>query len=145
MNPDTVTEETAPVIAQIDPDQLARVYIKIRDARAAATAAHEKNDKGLKDKMKLIENVLLGYLNDGKMESVRTESGTFYKQEDILPRAEDWGTLYEWIKENDAFDFLEKRIKKTEVKTYMDSHDNETPPGVAVMREWAVRVRRNNT
>jgi hypothetical protein len=132
-------------VTQIDPDQLARVYIRIRDAKAAATAAYEKEDQAFKAKMKLIENVLLGYLNDGNMESVKTQSGTFYKQEDILPRAEDWGTFYEWIKENDAFDFLEKRIKKTEVKTYMEAHDNETPPGVAVMREYVVRVRRNNT
>lgn len=138
-------EEPSPVVMQIDPDQLARVYIKIRDAKMAATATYEKADAAFKAKLKMIENVLLGYLNDGKMESVKTESGTFYKQEDVLPRGEDWGAFYEWVKENDAFDFLERRIKKTEVKTYMEAHDGELPPGVAVMREYVVRVRRNNT
>ena len=140
-----VTEETVQATFAIDPDQLARVYIKIRDAKMAATAAHEKADAEFKRKLKLIENVLLGFLNDGGMESVKTESGTFYKQEDILPRGEDWGAFYEWVKENDAFEFLERRIKKTEVKTYMESHDGELPPGVAVLREYVVRVRRNNT
>lgn len=130
---------------KVDVNRLARVYIRIRDAKQAATSAYEAEDRKFKEKLKMIENVLLSYLNDGNIESVRTEEGVFYKQQDILPRGEDWGAFYEWVKENDAFDFLERRIKKTEVKTYMESHDGELPPGVSVMREYVVRVRRNNS
>lgn len=128
---------------KIDPEQLARVYIKIRNAKAAATAAYERQDADFKAKLKLIETTLLGFLQENNVTSVRTNDGTFYKEESIIPTGADWGAFYEWVKENDAFDFLERRIKKTEVKTYMDTHDGHVPPGVSVFREYVVRVRKN--
>jgi hypothetical protein len=37
---------------------------------------------------------------------------------------------------------LERRFKKTFVKDYRESNEGAIPPGVSVMREFTVRVRR---
>ena len=47
------------------------------------------------------------------------------------------------MKQNDAFDALERRIKKTFVSEYMENNGGAIPPGVSVYRQYAVRVRRN--
>jgi hypothetical protein len=127
----------------MDLGKLVKTYIKIRDARAEKKKAFELEDGQLKEHLGKIEAVLLGHLNTTGGESVRTDEGTFYKQEEITPTGSDWDRLYAWVKEEDAFDALERRIKKTFIKEYMETHEGALPPGVSVHREYVVRVRRS--
>lgn len=127
----------------MDLDQIVRVYVKIRDARAAAAKEAKERDAELKDKLSKLEAVLLNHLNTTKADSVKTSEGTFYRQEDLIPTGSDWEAFYAWVKENDAFDALERRIKKTFIAEYIEAHDGEIPPGVSVYREHVVRVRRS--
>jgi hypothetical protein len=128
----------------MDHSQLVKVYIKIRDKRSEIKKAYEAEDKVLKDKLTLLENTMLASLNASGSESVRTEDGTFYRQEEITPNVADWGAFYDYIKANDAFDALERRAKKTFVVDYMEAHEGETPPGVSIFRQYVARVRRNS-
>lgn len=126
----------------MDINKLVKVYTKIRDARKALADTFAKEDSGLKTQQTRIEGELLRFLQESKLDSVRTDSGTFYRQEDITPRGDDWEAFYAWVKEHDAFDALERRIKKTFVKEYMEGHEGAIPPGVTVFREYVVRIRR---
>lgn len=128
----------------MDTERLARAYVKIRDARKVLNREFEDKDNDLKDKLKLIEGQMLKFLQDSKMDSAKTKSGTFYKQEEITPTGADWDKIYDWIKKDDAFDALEKRLKKTFVKEYMEAHKGTPPPGVTVYREFVVRVKRGD-
>jgi len=85
---------------------------------------------------------MLGFLNSSQIDSVATPTGTFYRQEEITPTCADWHTFHGWIKDNDAFDFLEKRVTKKAVKDYMESNAGAIPPGLSIFREFVVRVRR---
>lgn len=124
-------------------DRFTKVYIKIRDKRAELKAAFDKEDSDLKLKQESLENAMLAQMNATGAKSVRTDFGTVYRQEEVKPSASDWDSLYRWIKENDAFDALERRVKKTFVTEYMETHDGALPPGVSVHREFVVRVRRS--
>ena len=62
----------------------------------------------------------------------------------MIPTGQDWEAFYDWIKEHDAFDALERRIKRTFVSKYMDDNDGAIPPGVNVFRRYTVEVRKNN-
>lgn len=126
----------------LDLGRLTKAHINIRDARAALKKQYDDADVDLKASQERLENAMLDHLNKHGMESVRTEFGTFYKQEDIKPSGSDWQALYDWIKEHDAWDALERRIKKTFVSEYMEAHQGSLPPGVSVHREFVVRVRR---
>lgn len=124
-------------------DKVAKVYIKIRDKRSELKKAYEAEDLKLKDQLETLDSFLLGTLQNLGVESVRTEHGTIYKSLAIKPNCEDWTSFYEFIKENDAFDALERRVKKSFVVTYMEDHSDEPPPGVAVQKEWTVTIRRS--
>lgn len=127
----------------MDINKLTSVHLKIRDARSDLKRKFEEEDRKLKIKQERIENEMLRFLQDSNTGSVRTESGTFYRQEEITPTGSDWDAFYRWVRENDAFDALERRIKKTFVKEYMETHEGGIPPGVSVYREYVVRVRRS--
>jgi hypothetical protein len=136
------TAPAPPPTAVLDVNAVTAAYIKIRDARTDAKRVFEAEDDRLKAAQERLESVLLSHLNIHGMETVRTEAGTFYKQEEIKPSCADWTAYYAWIKENDAFDGLEKRVGKTFIKDFMEAHDGMLPPGVSVHRESVVRVRR---
>jgi hypothetical protein len=127
----------------MDINKLVSVYTKIRDKRSEIKRAYEAEDDALKAQLVKLEGVLLGHLNTTNSDSIRTEAGTFYRQQDVTPSASDWAAFYDWIKQNDAFDALERRVKKTFVTEYMEANDGAIPPGVSVYRQYVVRVRKN--
>lgn len=126
----------------MDTAKLAKAYIKLRDARAQMKRQFEEQDSALKAKQERLEAEMLRFLQESNTDSVKTVAGTFYRQEEITPTGADWDAFYKWVAENDAFDFLERRIKKTAIKEYMEMNSGAIPPGVSVYREFVVRVRR---
>jgi hypothetical protein len=132
----------APAAPALDLSRIVKAHINIRDARANLKRDYDSSDKDLKEAQSKLEAALLDHLNKHGMESVRTECGTFYAQEEMTPSASDWNAVYKWIEENDAWDLLEKRLKKTFVKEYAEAHGGGLPPGVSVFRERVLRVRR---
>jgi KaiC/GvpD/RAD55 family RecA-like ATPase len=126
----------------LDLSRITQAHINIRDARHDLKRQFEEADADLKRAQQKLEAAMLDHLNKHGMDAVRTEFGTFYAQEEITPSASDWNALYEWIKEHDAWEALERRIKKTFIKEYQEAHSGGLPPGVSVFRERIVRVRR---
>ena len=61
----------------------------------------------------------------------------------IKPSCEDWNGFYTWIAENEAFDALERRVKKSFITTYMEDNKGELPPGINVTQEYTVTIRRS--
>lgn len=126
----------------MDTNKLTRAHIRIRDERTKLTRAYETRDAELKAMQTRLEAAMLQTLNTSNSESIRTDAGTFYKQEEVIPVGNDWDAFYNWVAQHHAFDALERRIKKGFVKEYMETHEGGLPPGVSVLREYAVRVRR---
>jgi len=118
-------------------------YISLRDHRADVKKEFDTKDQELKDQLEQLENKMLSHLHDMGATSIKTDAGTIYKQENITPTGSDWEIFYSWVVANDAFDALEKRIRKTFIKEYMDTHEGSIPPGVSVYREYVARVRRS--
>lgn len=133
----TTVEKPAPTL-----NNLAKVYVKMRDKKAELKRAFDEEEGKLKAKMTIIEVEMLRILNAQDANSINTEHGTVIRQQEIKPSCSDWGAFYDWIKEHDAFDALERRVKSSFIKEYMADNDEALPPGVAVMREFVVRVRR---
>lgn len=127
----------------MDNAKMVRVYLKMRDARTALKRQFEEEDGKIKAQMEKLEIAMLKHLQDSNSDSVRTDAGMFYRQEEITPTGSDWEAFYQWIKDNDAFDALERRVKKTFIKEYAETHNGGIPPGISVYREYVVRVRRS--
>jgi hypothetical protein len=126
----------------MDLNKVVSTYLRIRAKRAEIKRVYEEQDAELKGQLKTLEAFMLGKLNADNADNIKTEAGTFYRQEDITPTGSDWQALYKWIAENDAFDALERRIKKGFITEYMETHEGGLPPGVSVFREYVVRVRK---
>lgn len=127
----------------MDNAKMVRVYLKMRDARTALKRQFEEDDTKIKAQMEKLEIAMLRHLQDSNSDSIRTDAGMFYRQEEVTPTGSDWDAFYQWVKDNDAFEALERRIKKTFVREYMETHNGGIPPGVSVYREYVVRVRRS--
>jgi hypothetical protein len=127
----------------MDYNKMVQVYVKIRDRRSELKKAFEAEDNALKAKQELLENTMMGGLDTMGVESIRTEHGTVYKSETMIPSAADWAAVYAYIREHDAFEMLEKRLTRKAVKEFMEAHDGGLPPGVQVFRKYEVNVRRS--
>lgn len=126
-------------------DMIVQAFSAIRDARTAKRQAYEKEDLALEEDQRKLKVLMLELLNATGAKSIATEHGTVYRTEKIKPSAADWTTIYDWIAENpERFELLEKRLKSTFVKDFMEEHEGQVPPGVNVHREYEVSVRRPN-
>lgn len=123
-------------------DKVAATYVKIRDKRGELKKQYEAEDLKLKDQLDTLESFFLGTLKDMGAESVRTKHGTIYRSLDVKPSCEDWNAFYAWIAENDAFDALERRVKKSFITSFMEDNKDELPPGITVVKEYIAKVLR---
>lgn len=139
----TGARQAAEKVLEPSVDKLVDVYIKLRDRRAARTSQYEKEDKTDKEKMEVVEAALLKRAEEEGVTGFKTEHGTTYVDVKYLCSGADWGAFYNWMKENDALDMLERRIKSTSIKTYMEENEGAIPPGVNVMSVRQMKVRRN--
>jgi len=130
---------------QINLAKVAQAYTAIREHRAAKKRAFEREDEALEADQDKLKALMLQVMNAGGLQSVRTEYGTIYRTEKVKPSAADWSAVYAWIAESpERFELLERRLKSTFVKQYMDDNAGQLPPGVNAHREYEVAVRRPN-
>jgi hypothetical protein len=123
-------------------DKVAATYVKIRDKRGELKKQYEAEDLKLKDQLDTLESFFLQTLQDLGVESARTKHGTIYRSLDVKPSCEDWNAFYAWIAENDAFDALERRVKKSFITSFMEDNKDELPPGIIVVKEYIAKVLR---
>ena len=132
-------------MSEVSIDRLVATYIKIRDARAAASSEHKKRDAELKEQLDLINNALLAKAHEDGVTGFTVKGvGTTYIDVELRCSGADWGVFYNWMKENDALDMLERRIKSTEIKKYMDEHEGAIPPGVNTFSQQIMKIRKSS-
>jgi hypothetical protein len=126
----------------MDIGEMVELQQAIKSARSEAKREWEASDNALKADEQRVEMAILKFLMDNNIKSVRTDFGTAFQFEDVIPTCSDWNAFYDWVRDNGAFDALEKRIKKTYVKEMLDA-TGELPAGVSIIRENVVRVRKS--
>lgn len=133
--------------AAINLGRVVQAYTAIRDARTVKRHAWEAEDLALEQDQDKLKVLMLGILNSTGADSIRTEYGTAIRSLKVKPSAADWSAIYQWIlADPDRFELLERRVKATFVKQYMEENGGAAPPGVNVHSEYEVSVRRpNNT
>jgi len=116
-------------------------FIMLRDKKAALSSAFKKAEADIVADMDVIKRKLLDYCDDTGVESVRTKSGMFYRSTKTRYWASDWAEMHEFIKDNDAFDFFEKRLSQGAVKAFIEENPDVLPPGLKIDNEYVVTVR----
>ena len=124
-------------------DDLVNVYLTIRNEREKLKSGWEVKDGELEQEMKLLEQSMLTVCNDTNASSIRTESGTVIRTLKERFTTNDWDNFKKFVLDNEAIDLLERRIHQGNFKEFMAEHQGEgLPPGVNVMREFTIVVRK---
>jgi len=134
----TVQEEKPP----LDVNQLTSVYIKMRDKRSQVKQEWEAQDTKIKEQMELIEEKLLDLCKELNTNTLGTDHGTVIRSIKSRYWTNDWDSMYQFIKEHDAFGLLEKRIQQSHMKEFIQENPDVYPAGMNVENQFTVLVRR---
>jgi hypothetical protein len=128
---------------ELNLDELVKIYLTIRTEREKLKSYWEVKDGELEQEMKLLEQSMLTVCNDTNASSIRTESGTVIRSLKERFTTNDWDNFKKFVLDNEAIDLLERRIHQGNFKEFMAEHkDDGLPPGVNVMREFTIVVRK---
>lgn len=107
-------------------DQLARVYVKIRDKRRDL----EKQATALKEQESAIQSELLEICKQQGAQTIRTQYGTVSKRTTKNYWTSDWESFTNFIKEHNAFSLLQQRINVTNMAQFLEENPDLLPPGL---------------
>lgn len=123
-------------------DLIVERYVLLRDRRAQMKADYEASVADINAGLSKLENAILVTLNAQGAESFRTAHGTAYKSTSTSATVADWDSLLGFIRTNERWDMLEKRVAKTAVEQYRNEQD-DLPPGINWREAVSVGVRRS--
>lgn len=135
--------EEASIEGAVSANKLSQIYLKIRDARDKLSQEYEAADKELREQLELVEQQLLGICKQVGAESIKTPAGTVMRRVATRYWTNDWETMYNFIKENDAVGLLERRISQTNMKQFLDENPDLFPPGMLIDSTYKITVRRS--
>jgi hypothetical protein len=76
------------------------------------------------------------------MDSIRTAAGTVTRTTLTRYWTNDWGSMYEFIRENEAMHLLEQRIHNGNMKQFLSENPDDLPVGLQADSKYVVRVRK---
>lgn len=127
----------------VNTEDLVNAYLKIRGKREQLLRDYEEADRALKAEMAQLECALLDVCNSINADSIRTSHGTVMRKLNERFVCNDWDNFYQFVLENEAPQLLEKRIHQSNFKQFIGDNDNDgLPPGVNVLREYGVSIRK---
>lgn len=124
-------------------DQLVETFITLRNERDRMRNEWEAQDAKIKEEMTVLEQALLSICNEANATSIKTEKGTVIRKLNERFFCSDWDNFREYVLEHQALELLERRIHQGNFKEFIAEREAEgLPPGVNVMREYGVTVRK---
>ena len=125
-----------------DADKLVRVYIKIRDAKAAKAKQLEDEIAELDKQLDTVEAELLELCKSTGQDGGKTQHGSFRRSIKTRYWTSDWDKMYDFIKEHNAPELLERRVAQTVFKEFLASNPDKMPEGMNVDSRYAITVTR---
>lgn len=130
---DSIQEPAAPL-----PDQLMRVYAKMRDKLVGMQDDVTK----LESDMKTIKAALLTHCKTNGIDSIRTPYGLAYRTTKTMYSTSDWESFHKFVLENDAPFLLEKKLHQGNVKEFLTDNPELIPPGLNSSSEYTITIKR---
>jgi len=125
-----------------DAEALVSAYINIRDERDRIINQQKQALNALNEQLETVSKALLEICKENKLDGFRTDFGTVSQITKTEYWTNDWESLYKFIKENDAFHLLHKRVNQSGMKEFLEEHPDLHPAGLNVDQEYSIRVTR---
>ena len=120
-------------------EKLMQAEINIRDAIADL----ENQVKDLKAKREKIQSALNDICLQMKVDGLKTTVGTLTRSVKTRYWTDDWPSMYQFLKEQDALELMEKRIAQGNMKEFLANNPGVLPPGIQQQNEFSIVIRRN--
>jgi predicted DNA binding protein len=122
---------------------LVKIYLTIRTEKERVEAEWKAKNDAIVADMKVLEGQMLEVCNKNNASSMRTNSGTVIRKLTERYTVSDGDGFRKFVLENGLVDLFEARIHQGNFKEFIAEHkDDGLPPGVNVMREFGIVVRK---
>jgi|688.fasta_scaffold544670_2 hypothetical protein len=130
-------------IEETNLEELVKTYLTIRNERERIEAEWKaKNDELLAD-MRALESQMLVTCNENNASSIKTGSGTVIRKLNERFTVADGDVFRKFVLQEGAVELFESRIHQGNFKEFIaERKDDGLPPGVNVMREFGIVVRK---
>lgn len=119
--------------------------IELRDQMQQVQKKADDEIKALKEQYEKGEAYLLTQLNSmGEGASMKLSTGTVFTTQRLNANVADKGVFAIFLKETGEVELLQMRVSTTVLKDYMAEHEGAVPPGLNVMTERTINIRRPN-
>ena len=125
-------------MSDITANKLVKIYLKIRDKRAELS----KQDGELEEQQNIIETELLAICKETGADGLRTEFGTVTRSVKKRFWTSDWSSFYDFVKEHNAIELLEKRVAQSNMATFIEDNPDAVPQGLQVDSRYTAVIRR---
>ena len=122
-------------------DDVIAAYIKYREQKEDLERETKEAVALLKEKMSKLEGWIKTQADAQGVTSFKTPHGTAFVTTSDYASVADWDAVLEYIKTNDAYDLLERRVSKQAVRGRIDA-EGAVPDGVNFGTKIGVSVRR---
>lgn len=119
-------------------------YIQLRDLKDRINKEAREKVARIDAALDGMEAEMLAQMRTLGVESLRTDAGTAYKTIKRRTPVANWDAALAFIRENGLWQFLERRVSSGAITEYMNENGGEVPPGISIMEEQAVNIRRSN-
>lgn len=129
-------------LKDVPADKLVAIYRKIRGAMEEKEAAHKEEIGALKGQLDLVSAKILEICNEQNLDSLRTPMGTVTRRTVTRYWTNDWESMYQFIKEQDAPYLLEQRIHNGNMRQFLEENPDTLPMGLNADTKYAITVRK---
>lgn len=125
----------------VNVDDVISTYMKLRGQKDALEAEVKEKVSTIKAKMEKLESWIKEQADAQGVTSFKTRHGTAFLTTSDYANVADWDAMIAFVKENEAYDLLEKRVSKVAVRGYIDQ-TKAVPPGVNYGTRLDVNIRK---
>lgn len=122
-------------------DAVVATYMKLRAQKDAIEGEAKTKVATIKESMEKIEAWIKEQADAQGVTSFKTNHGTAFLTTVDYANVADWDAVLNYIRTNEAYDMLEKRVSKTAVREYIDS-TKAVPPGINYGTKLEVNIRK---
>jgi hypothetical protein len=122
-------------------DDVVATYMKLRSQKESMEAEVKDRVSTIKAKMEKLEAWIKEQADIQGVTSFKTKHGTAFLTTTDYANVGDWDAVLDFIRTQEAFDMLEKRISKIAVRGYIEAN-KAVPPGVNYGTKLEVNIRK---
>jgi len=122
-------------------DDVISTYMKLRGQKQAIEAKVKEEVATITAKMVKLEAYLKQCMDEQGLTSFKSPHGTAFLTTADYANVENWDEVLKFIRDNEAYDLLNKAVSKVAVRSYIEQ-TKQVPPGVTYGTKLEVNIRK---